>query len=257
MEKLSVVILTKNEEENIKRAINSVKDIADEILVVDSGSTDRTVEIAKSLGAKVIFREFTNYPDQVNFAISCSRNPFVFVLDADEEVSEELRRSIEEALKNPKYDCYAVNRRTYFMGKFLNHTLYPEWRLRLFKKDKVKYEGELHEVVKCRGNNIGKLKGDLYHYSFKSLEDFFTKNMKYSKISAEILFKKRKRIKSLDFFVRPMWTFFKFFILKRGILDGWRGFIISFSYAFFNFVKYAYLKEMKEKDASGLRGKHT
>ncbi|AAC07593.1 glycosyltransferase family 2 protein [Aquifex aeolicus] len=244
MDRLSVVILTKNEERNIARAIKSVKEIADEILVIDSGSTDRTVEIAKELGARVIFRDFTNYPDQVSFAISKTNNKWVFVLDADEEVSEELKRSIKETLKFPKHDCYVVNRRTYFMGKFLNHTLYPEWRIRVFKKDKVKYEGELHEVVKCSGS-IGKLKGDLYHYSFKNLDEFFSKNLKYSKISAEILYKNGRIVKNYELFTRPVWTFFKFFIMKRGFLDGWRGFLISASYAFFNFTKYAYLKELQ------------
>jgi len=245
MEELSVVILTKNEEENIARAIKSVKDIANEILVVDSGSTDRTVEIAKDLGARVIFREFTNYPDQVSFAISQTKNRWVFVLDADEELSEELRESVKMVLEKPKYDCYAVNRRTYFMGKFLRYTLYPEWRIRLFKRDKVKHEGELHEVVKCFGK-VGRLKGDLYHYSFKDLNDFFLKNLRYSKISAEILHKRGRKVKKYEIFLRPSWTFFKFFILKRGFMDGWRGFIISASYAFFNLAKYAYLKEMQK-----------
>ncbi len=245
MEKLSIVILTKNEEENIVRAIKSVKDIANEIIVLDSGSEDRTVEIAESLGAKVFFHPFESYPKQVNNAISLTSNIWIFVLDADEELSDELKTSIKNELKNPRYDCYFVNRRTFFLGKFLNHTLYPEWRLRLFKKGKVKYEGEIHEVVKCFGK-IGKLHGDLYHYSFKDFQDFVEKNLRYSRLSAQILYKKGKKSRALDLTFRPVWTFFKFFLLKKGFLDGWRGFTISLSYAFFNLAKYTFLKELSQ-----------
>lgn len=242
MNKLSVVIITKNEEKNIERAIKSVKEIADEIIVLDSYSTDKTAEIAKKLGAKVYFREFTSFSDQKNFAISLASNDWVFVLDADEEVSEKLRENIKKVLENPKYDCYLINRKTYFLRKFLNHTLYPEWRLRLFKKGYAKYEGELHEVVKCYGK-AGKVKGDLYHYSFENLKDFVLKNINYSEKSAEILRRKGKKVKTFDIIFRPLWAFFKFFILKRGFLDGWRGFLISFSYAYFTLLKYSFLKE--------------
>ena len=245
MGKLSVVILTKNEEENIKRAIESVKDIADEVIILDSGSEDRTVEIAKELGAKVFFRKFDNFSNQRNYSLTLAQNNWIFILDADEEVSEELRNSIKKELKNPKYDCYMVNRRTYFLRKFLNHTLYPEWRLRLFKKDKVKYEGELHEIVKCFGKS-GKLKGDLYHYSFKDFEDFIRKNLIYAKKSAEILYKEGRKTSTLDIIIRPTWTFLKFFFIKKGFLDGWRGFTVSLSYAFFNLAKYVFLKELSQ-----------
>ncbi len=243
MAKLSVVILTKDEERNIGRAIKSVKDIANEIIVLDSGSKDRTVEIAKNLGAKIFFHPFENYPNQVNKGISLTTNNWILVLDADEELSEELKQSIKRELRNPRYDCYLINRRTYFLGKFLNHTLYPEWRLRLFRSGKAKYEGELHEVVRCFGK-IGKLKGDLYHYSFKDFKDFIVKNIRYSEISAKALHKKGKKPSSKDIIIRPIWTFIKFYFLKKGFLDGWRGFTISLSYAFFNLAKYVFLKEL-------------
>ena len=245
MGKLSVVILTKNEEENIERAIISVKEIANEIIVLDSNSKDKTVEIAKNLGAKVYFRKFDNFSNQRNYSLELAKYEWIFVLDADEELSDELKTSIKNELKNPRYDCYFVNRRTFFLGKFLNHTLYPEWRLRLFKKGKVKYEGEIHEVVKCFGK-IGKLHGDLYHYSFKDFQDFVEKNLRYSRLSAQILYKKGKKFRALDLILRPLWTFVKFFFLKKGFLDGWRGFTISLSYAFFNLAKYTFLKELSQ-----------
>lgn len=138
-----------------------------------------------------------------------------------------------------------MNRRTFFLGNFLNYTLYPEWRLRLFRKDKIKYEGDIHEIVKCYGK-VGRLRGDLYHYSFKNLEDFIKKNIKYSQISAEILFKKGKKPGNCDLILRPLWKFVKLYIIKRGFLDGWRGFVVSFSYAYFTFLKYTFLKEKSE-----------
>lgn len=246
MSKLSVIILTKNEEENIKKVIGSIRELADEIVVLDSGSEDRTVEIAKSLGAKVFFRNFDNFSSQRNYSLSLANGDWILVLDADEEVSKELRKSIKEELKSPHYDCYLINRKTYFLGRFLEHTLYPEWRLRLFKKGCVKYEGELHEVVRCFGK-VGKLKGDLYHYSFKDFKDFLHKNLKYSRASAEILHRKGRRVKNYEIVLRPLWTFFKLYFLKKGFLDGWRGFAVSLSYAFFNLSKYVFLKELSDE----------
>ena len=171
MAKLSVIILTRNEEDRIGRAIMSVKVLADEVIVLDSGSEDKTVDIAKGLGATVYFREFDNFSNQRNFSVKLAKSDWILVLDADEELSEELKISIKRELINPKYDCYFINRKTYFLGKFLNHTLYPEWKLRLFRKGMVIYEGEIHEIVRCFGKK-GRLKGDLYHYSFRNFIEF-------------------------------------------------------------------------------------
>jgi len=127
---ISVSIVAKNEERTIGRCIESVKSIADEIIVVDSGSEDRTVDIAKSLGAKVVFREWTDYVDQVNYAIGLCTGDWILILDADEIVSEELASSIKSAVEDPKYTCYKLKRKLYYLGKFLSFT---EERIRLFK----------------------------------------------------------------------------------------------------------------------------
>ncbi len=245
--KLSVIILTKNEEKNIERAIKSVKDIAEEILVIDSGSTDTTVEIAKSLGANVIFNEWENYPSQVNFGISKAKNDMVFVLDADEEVSGELRESIREFLFSD-YKVGMILRRTFYMGDFLRYIWNDEKRIRLFNKNVCRYEGTLHEEVICNTEDIYVLKGYLNHYSYKSLQDQFEKTIRYAKQNAKILYDKRKPFHFYNLILNPIWIFFKFFILKAGYKDGVRGFIIAFSGMFYVFLKYAFLYEMYKKE---------
>ncbi len=247
---LSVVVVTKNEETVIGRCLDSVKEIADEIIVIDSGSTDKTVEIAKNKGATVISREWPGYPKQVQFGINQASNEFVLVLDADEEVSEKLKNSIKTELENPKFDCYQIPRKTYYMGKFLEHIWYPEWRTRLFKKNKVKYEGFLHETVNCYGN-VGKLEGDLYHYSFKNIKHQFSKAIDYGEISAKELYKRGKNPTIKHLIINPMWSFIKAFFVQKGFLDGKRGFLASVYMSFSTFMKYAFLYELKLKDKYG------
>ncbi|GAB6077565.1 glycosyltransferase family 2 protein [Hydrogenobaculum acidophilum] len=248
--KISFIILTKNEEKNIGRAINSIKDVADEILVIDSGSEDKTVEIAKSLGVNVIFNEWTDYPLQVNFGISKTKNDIVFVLDADEELTLELKNSLKEFL-NSFYEVGIVKRRTFYMGDFLKHVWGEEKLIRVFKKDVCKYSGELHETVVCSSNKTYELNGYINHYSFKSLKDQFERTLKYAKISADILCKKNKPFHFYNLIINPLWIFFKFFILKAGYKEGIKGLIIAFSGMFYVFMKYAFLYECyksKEKE---------
>lgn len=244
---LSVLILTKNEEKNIARAIESVKPIADEIIVLDSGSTDNTVEIAKSLGAKVFFRKFDNYPSQIEYGKSLCSKDWIFVLDADEEVCQELRENIVKAINEDSYTCYKVPRRTYYLGKYLDYIWYPQYVIRLFKKGQFKYEGKLHEKVICDGK-IGKLKGDLYHYSFKSLYHQSKKTIDYAQKMAEILYQEGKRVKFYNLILNPLIIFIKFYFLKGGLLEGKRGLIISFSAFIYVFLKYAFLYELQLKE---------
>lgn len=247
LRKLSVIILTKNEEKNIQRTIKSVKDIADEVLVIDSGSTDKTIEIAKSLGACVIFNEWQNYPSQVNFGISKAKNDMVFVLDADEELSYELRESIKEFLSS-SYEIGMVLRRTFYMGDFLKYIWNDEKRIRIFNRNICKYEGALHEEVICNSTDIYELKGYLNHYSYKSLQDQFEKTIRYAKLNAKILYDKRKPFHFYNLIINPIWIFFKFFILKAGYKEGIKGLIIAFSGMMYVFLKYAFLYELYEQE---------
>lgn len=249
MQGLSAVILAKNEEKNIERVINSVKEIADEILVIDSGSTDRTVEIATSLGARVIFKEWQGAARQRTFGSLQASNEWVLTLDADEEVSPQLRENIKKALENLSFDAYEIPRKTYYLGKFLQHTWYPEWRLRLFKKGFVEFEGELHEEVKflkeCR---VGRLKGDLYHYSYRNLYHQYVKTIDYAKAMAEIYHKNGKKFKPYKLILSPVSMFVKNYFFKLGFLDGWRGFLVAMSSFFYSFLKYMFLYELELKE---------
>ncbi len=247
---LSVVVITKNEESTIGRCLNSVKEIADEILVIDSGSTDKTVEIAKEKGAFVIKKDWSGFSNQKNFGIQKAKNPWILSIDADEELSEKLKNSIKNELKNPKFDCYQVSRKTYYMGKFLEHVWYPEWRIRLFKKDRGIFEGEIHEVFKCDGT-VGKLEGDLYHYSFKGLKHQFLKAIDYGEISAKELYKRGKKPTLKHLMINPLWSFIKTFFIQKGFLDGKRGFLASVYISFYTFMKYAFLYELKLKSKYG------
>ncbi len=236
---LSVSIVAKNEEKTIGRCINSVKSIADEIVVVDSGSEDKTVEIAESLGAKVVFREWTDYVDQVNYAMGLCSGDWVLVLDADEVVSDELSKSIKKAIQNPEYTCYKVKRKLYYLGKFLN---FSEERIRLFKKGKGVYEGFVHEKVRCLGN-IGILDGYLYHYSYESVSNHIKKVMKYAERLADENCRRGSKFSFFKLVFNPFWTFVKYYVLKGCYKDGPAGFIFSSVMCFYTFMKYAFLLE--------------
>ncbi|MEZ0323618.1 MAG: glycosyltransferase family 2 protein [Hydrogenothermaceae bacterium] len=250
MEKISAIILTKNEELNIERAIKSLKDLADEIIVIDSGSTDRTVDIATSLGAKVYFRQLDSFANQRNFGIEKSSYDWILMMDADEEVSQELKLSIKQELLNPKCKVYEIPRRTYYLGKFLKHTWYPEWRLRLFRKGVLRFEGDLHEspVFLDKNVKVARLKGDLYHYSYRNLYHQYIKTVDYAKTMAESYHKNRKKFKFYKLLLSPFMMFFKNYFLKFGFLDGYRGFLVAMSSFFYTFLKYLFLYELELKE---------
>ena len=248
---LSVLIRTKNEADNIARAINSVKDIADEVIVVDSGSTDGTQEIASSLGAKVYYKEWEGYAKQINYGLSLCQGDWVLVLDADEELSRDLGESIKEEMKNPKHVGYKVCRRTYYAGAFLKHTWYPEWRLRLFRKDRIKIEARgPHENYTLLGS-AGYLKGDLYHYSYRSLLDQYQKTLRYAHLMAQQMHKDGRRFRLYNLLLNPLWAFFKVYFLKFGFLDGMRGFSVAMSSFIYRFLKYLFLWELEQKEKYG------
>ncbi len=249
---LSVALITYNEEDILSRTLEAVKDIASEIVVVDSHSTDRTREIAQSFGARVYVEDWKGHVAQKNSALEKCRGEWILFLDADEEVSPDLRNSIREAIRNPEFDGYMINRRTYYLGSFLRYTWQPEWRLRLVKRSAdPRWEGrDPHDVLRIKGS-VGKLRGDLYHYSFRSLEDHLLKSVRYAKISAQEKHRRGERATVQDLLLRPCWTFFKLLFLKGGVRDGVRGFIASAVSAFYTFMKYAFLLEMDLREKFG------
>jgi len=227
---ISVVIITKNEEKFISDAIKSAL-WADEVLILDSGSEDKTCEIAKKLGARVEKSEWFGFGRQKQKAVSLAKNDWVFVLDSDERITNELKNEILNELKNPKFDAYFVARLNNFWGKNIKHLgLYPDYSIRFFNKKKAKFnDRDVHESVECECKK-GYLKNHMIHLAYESIEEFIAKQNRYSSIGA-----KSNKLKAL---FSPFWTFFKLYFIKLGFLEGWDGFVIAKLYSEYTFWKY-------------------
>lgn len=243
-----MALITKNEEDRLKRTLRAVKDLADEIIVVDSGSTDRTAEVARSFGAKVFTEEWKGYALQRQSALQKCRGKWVLFLDADEVLSEELKEEIKKVVKNPTADGYLLKRKTVYLGKVLNHIWNNDWVLRLFRRDAhPRWVGEVHEKLLLDGRVEKVAKGVIYHYTYRSLWEHFQKSLLYARLSAEDYYRRGKKASVLKVIGAPLWAFFKIYFLKRGFLEGGRGLIIAGSYALNAFVKYSLLWEKTKK----------
>jgi glycosyltransferase involved in cell wall biosynthesis len=252
--KISTVVITYNEERNIARCLESVKDISDEIIVVDSYSTDKTVEIAESFGAKVLLKKFEGHIEQKSWAIEQAGLDYIISLDADEALDKTLQIYISKLklTENP-YDGYIFNRLTNFCGKWIKHCgWYPDRKLRLFRKELVKVVGtNPHDkFVLPQGSRIQKVgRGDIQHFSYYSIEEHISQIQKFSNIAAESAYKRRKKAPLLLKIIgNPIYTFFKKYILQLGFLDGYFGYVISFNTAFSKFLKYSKLRELHDRD---------
>jgi len=246
---ISAVIITFNEEKNIGRCLSSLQGIADEIIVIDSFSTDRTRDICMNTGVRFFEQPFTSYSDQKNFAASQANHPYVLSLDADEALSPELQRSILAVKKNWVADGYSMNRLTSYCGKWIKHAWYPDTKLRLWDTRKGKWDGNIvHEtVVMKEGSTIKHLEGDLFHYSFYSLDHYILQQKKYAEMSAKALLAQGKHGSLGNVIMNPVLTFLKLYFLKQGFRDGYEGFLIAKMSSFTVFLKYAYLNEMQKQ----------
>jgi glycosyltransferase involved in cell wall biosynthesis len=228
---LSVVIISKNEDKFIADAVKSAL-FADEVLVLDSGSTDDTCAIAKECGAKVLYQDWLGFGMQKNKAVELASNDWVFVLDSDERITLELQSEILSTLKNPMTDGYYVARLNNFFGKNIRYCgLYPDYSIRLFNREKGKFNDvTVHESVQINGDT-DKLKNHMIHLAFDTVKEFSNKQKKYAALSQ----KKKNLIKA---FISPIWTFLKIYIFRLGFIEGWRGFIIAKVYSQYTFWKY-------------------
>lgn len=250
---LSAVVICKNEEKNISQCLSSLS-FCDEIILVDSGSTDATCQIAEKLGAKIFHREWTGYSDQKNFGNDQARGKWILSLDADEEVSESLKNEIIIAIQNSPFHAYKIPRKTFHTGQWIQFGgWYPNHLIRLFQKSSGFWEGdEVHEVF-CPQGPVGILESPLIHHSFNCFQEQAEKNNKYSTLGAQRLQRKGVRFSLLLLVTKPPLKFLETFILKRGFLDGMRGFIIAVMAGHSVFLKWAKLWELesvekKEKD---------
>jgi len=241
MPKLSVIVITKNEEFNIGECLQSVR-WADECIVIDSESTDRTVEIARTFGATVHVHPWEGFGKARNIALRYATGEWTFWLDADERSSEQLSHEILDTIahETPEIDGYTMPRKAQFLGRWILHSgWYPGRVLRLFRTLKATYTDEnVHEGVTINGR-VGKLTNDILHYTDPNLFHYFEKFNRYTSLAAEDLQLKGKQFRPSQLIVHPIWLFIKMYILKRGFSDGLQGFILAVVSSCYVFTKYA------------------
>jgi len=243
---LSVAVITLNEEHNLPRCLESVKDLAAEIVVVDSGSTDKTVEIAEAHGAKVFHNPWPGHVRQKNYALERCTSPWVLSLDADEALSHELRQALTGLFAKPEAmaDGYLLNRRNNYLGEWIWHAWYPEWRVRLVRRSKAQWTGrDPHDKLEVDGKVERLVGGDFLHWSYRDLEHHLQTTVKYARIGAQAYLEQGQGFRWHKLLFSPAGRFLKTLILKQAWRDGWRGVIISYTSAFSVFAKYAFILE--------------
>jgi glycosyltransferase involved in cell wall biosynthesis len=249
--RVSAVIITFNEEKNIGRCVDSVSDVADEIVVVDSFSTDKTEKVCKSCGVRFIQHAFEGHIEQKNYAMSEANHDYVLSLDADEALSEELKASIRNVKEKCNHDGYSFNRMTNFCGKWIKHCgWYPDKKVRLWDRNKGSWGGvNPHDkVIMQEKSSVKHLSGDLLHYSYYTIRENISQINNFSDIAAGASCEMGEKANVvLDIILNPIFTFLKKYILQLGLLDGYYGLVVSMNSAYFRFLKYAKLREMNKK----------
>jgi len=248
---LSVSIISYNEENNIARCLEAVRDIATEIIVVDSRSTDRTVEIATACGAQVFVEAWKGHVAQKNSAFEKCTCDWILALDCDEVVSPELKEAIVRILERGDCTGYQVNRKTFYLGKWINHAWYPDWNLRLIRRNSGHWTGlDPHDSLMTSGK-VGRLSGDLHHFSFQDFQDCLQRTVRYAVSASQSYQRDGRRVRFHNLLVNPLHGFIKHYFVKKGFLDGLQGFIISIMSAISIFMKYVLLWERQ----NALKGK--
>jgi glycosyltransferase involved in cell wall biosynthesis len=247
---LSVVLITKNAAFHLKHCLQSCIGF-DEIVVIDSGSEDETIDIAEEMGARVIRQPWLGFGPQKQFAVEQARNDWVLCLDADEWLSEDLHLNIKQLLNNPQFTSYRFARCNKFMGRFLRHGEgYPDLSLRLFNRRHARWSDDLvHEYV-VTDQKVGLISGDLMHESGEDIARYLDKQNQYTTLQAALLFANRKRVPISKLVLSPLLRFFKFYFIRQGFRDGVPG-LVHISIGCMNsFVKYAKLRELYRLECS-------
>ncbi len=253
MEKISAIIITHNEERNIGRCLDSLQGVADEIWVIDSGSTDKTEEICRKKGVNFITQNWLGYSAQKNYGNQLAQNDWILSLDADEALSPELQESLLNLKKNAllSNEVYSVNRLTNYCGKWIRHCgWYPDTKIRLFNRNTAQWnKAKIHEEVEYLQNcSVQNLKGDLLHYSYYNLHDHLKQINIFTDLTAEAAFQKGDKVSGIISIVfHAQWKFIRDYIFKLGFLDGYAGFLVCKYSAVATFTKYAKLKQLYEE----------
>lgn len=238
---ISVFIITKDNIRTVKKALSSVADWAGEIVAVDSGSSDGTLEVLSEFTESIHKRDWSGFREQYQFAQGLCKNRWVIFIDADEEVSpklvEEIRRLFSDG--EPEKDGYIVHRRTYFLGRWIRHGgWYPDYEIRLYRKDRGSWKGGLHAKVYLDGE-VGELKNFYHHYSYKDISDQIRRVNLYSDTEAGDMSDKKGVPSFMKLIFRPAFRFFRDYFLKLGFLDGIPGLVIAVTTSYYVFIKYA------------------
>ena len=247
MEGLSVIVITLNEEKNLPDCLASAA-FADEIVVVDSGSTDLTREVAEQHRARVIRQDWLGYGKQKALTLTQARKPWVLSLDADERVSPGLQAEIKNILGGEtEKDGFSARRQNYFLGRLMRHGGWErDWVMRLFRREKGHFTlSPVHEKIEVEGKT-GRLQNPLLHYPFASLDDFFLKMDRYTALSAADLAERGKRARRYNLLFNPAFRFFRMYVLERGFLDGYHGLVLAGLYSLYVFTRYARLWEINQ-----------
>ncbi len=249
MVKLSAAIITFNEEHNIKRCLDSLCGIVDEIIIIDSFSTDKTQEICNEYDVTFIKQKFLGHIEQKNLALKHTTHEYVLSLDADEALDDKLKNEILKIKENFKADGYYFNRLTNYVDHWVRHCgWYPDKKLRLFKKNMGTWSGmNPHDIISMNEGSITKyIEGDLLHYSYDSISDHVDQTNKFTTIAAKAAYTSGKRSSIIKIITRPVFKFLKDYFLKRGFLDGRYGFIICCINALSALLKYSKIKELQD-----------
>ncbi len=250
MSLLSAVVITLNEEKKISRCLESLQGVADEIVVVDSLSTDKTKEICLGFGVKFVEQKFLGYTEQKNFAVRQSSHNYVLCIDADEVLSDSLRQSILAIKPNLTEDAYSFNRLTNYAGFWVKHCgWYPDRSIRIFHREKAYWGGENpHDKVLLRssGSKVHHISGDLFHYSYDSVTDHVAQTNRFTTIAARAAYQNGTRSNILKIVGHPLFCFIKCYFFRLGFLDGKYGLVISSINTMSVLLKYTKIRELQE-----------
>jgi glycosyltransferase involved in cell wall biosynthesis len=252
MNRLSASLITFNEEHNLPRVLKSLEGVADEIIVVDSGSQDHTQEIAREHGAKIVTHVWTNFAEQKNIAGAAASYDWILSLDADEELSPELREALLAwKEKEPEFAVYEFARRAWYMGHWVKHTgWYPDHQRRLYRRDAARFYGIVHESLRFRGKS-GRLDGDLLHYTIRSFSEHAEKVERYTTLAAQQMYAAGRRNWRAAMWLAAPWNWFNNYVVCLGFLDGRRGWIISRMAARGTWLKFKKLGKLIEAQRRG------
>jgi glycosyltransferase involved in cell wall biosynthesis len=241
MAKISACIISFNEEGKIEDCLKSLQPVVDEIILVDSLSTDDTLKIAEKYTDRIFHQKFLGHIEQKNLAVEKASNDWILSLDCDERLSEELQQSILEIKDRlEQADAYRMPRKTFYIYRWLNHCWYPDLKTRLFNRKSSHWGGtNPHDHIVTQGKNILRLSGDIYHYSFDSISDHLKTIDSFTEIGADELVRKNKPVTIFSPLTHASWTFLKLYIVKRGFLDGFAGLIVSVLSYMHVFIKYS------------------